>query len=234
MARRKVFKLGSEASVFANAREDKGFLSTVMAAYNNHWVLRTRPEDWWATISQIIATRIDRHADDQAVRDFFVSHEGKKPLTVEIGPTLEGINNEAFFDEMISQISENINKPEYTKLMESDFSQSTPVDRIVGSMMLMFSFQEYFEYRALLACGIPGVIMDGSEEDWQNLVYKLDDLEKVLQPLVEVLDLEGWFATARVVLTNLLETYQGNPDTKWWSRIFDRKRSYGSGGGEGT
>ena len=98
----------------------------------------------------------------------------------------------------------------------------------------MFSFQEYFEYRALLACGIPGVIMDGSQEDWQTLVYKLDDLEKVLQPLVEVLDLDGWFATARVVLTNLLETYQGNPDTKWWSRIFDRKRSYGSGGGEGT
>ena len=232
MARRKVFKLGSEASVFAG--EDKGFLSTVMAAYNNHWVLRTRPEDWWATISQIIATRIDRHADDQAVREFFVSHEGKKPLTVEVGPTLEGVNNEAFFDEMISQISENINKPEYTNLMESDFSQSTPVDRIVASMMLMFSFQEYFEYRALLACGIPGVIMDGSEEDWQNLVYKLEDLEKVLQPLVEVLDLDGWFGTARAVLTNLLETYQGNPDTKWWSRIFDRKRSYGSGGGEGT
>ena len=232
MARRKVFRLGSEAPVFAE--DDKGFLSTVIKAYNNHWVLRTRPEDWWATVSQIIATRIDRHADDQAVREFFVSHEGKKSLTVEVGPTLEGINNEGFFRQMISQISENINKPEYTNLMESDFSESTSVDRIVASMMLMFSFQEYFEYRALLACGIPGVIMDGSEEDWRKLVDKLEDLKKFLQPLDEVLDLGDWFSTAKVVLTNLLETYQGNPDTKWWSRIFDRKRSYGSGGGERT
>merc|ERR1712183_148163 len=200
--RRKVFKQGSKGKVFAG--EDKGFLST----------------------------RIDRHADDQTVREFLVSHEGKKPLTVKIGPTLEGINEDGFFDEMITQISQNINKPEYTKLMQSDFSQSKAVDRVVANMMLMFSFQEYFEYRALLACGIPGVIMEGKEEDWRKLVVTLENLERTLQPLVEVLDLGGWFTTAKVVLNNLLETFQGNPDTKWWSRIFDRQRSYGSGGGK--
>ena len=229
LAWRMNFQLGSQASVYYD--DDTGFLSTVMAAYNNHWVLRTRPEDWWATISQIIAIRIDRHAKDQAVREFFVSHEGKKQLTVEIGPSLQGIGNEAFFQQMISQITENINKPNYTKIMESDFSQSNSVDRIVNSIMLMFSFQEYFEYRALLACGIPGVIMDGSEEDWQNLIIKLENLEELLQPLVEVLDLDGWFITSKAVLNNLLDTFRGNPDRKWWSRILDRQRSYGSGGG---
>ena len=232
LGRRKTFRLGSEAAVFGG--EDKGFLSTVMAAYNNHWVLRTRPEDWWTTVSQIIAVRIDRHAEDEKVREFFVSHQGKKPLTVEIGPSLEGINNEKFFSQMISQISENLNKPEYTKLMASDFSQSTPVDRIVNSLMLMFSFQEYFEYRALLACGIPGVIMDGSEEDWQNLVYKLEGLEEFLQPLEDVLRLSRWFSSAKVVLNNLVDTFRGNPDRKWWSRIMDRERSFGSGGGQRT
>merc|ERR1712087_52935 len=226
----KEFKLGSQESVYAE--DDKGFLSTVMAAYNNHWVLRTRPEDWWATVSQIIATRIDRHAEDPAIREFFVSHEGKKSLTVEIGPSLQGINNEKFFQEMISQITENINKPQYTKLMKSDFSQSTSEDKIVNSIMLMYSFQEYFEYRALLACGIPGVIMDGSEQDWQKLVNKLEYLETFLQDLDSVLDLAEWFRTAKVVLTNLLNTYQGNPDRDWWSKIFDKTRSYGSGGGK--
>ena len=80
LARNKKFVLGSQGTV--SAGEDKVLFSTVVAAYNNHWVLRTRPEDWWATVSQIIAIRIDRHADDQAVREFFVSHEGKKSLTV--------------------------------------------------------------------------------------------------------------------------------------------------------
>ena len=226
----KEFKLGSTDKVYAD--EDKGFLSTVIAAYNNHWVLRTRPEDWWATISQIVAIRIDRHAKDPAVRQFFVSHEGKKQLTVEIGASIEGINNEEFFQQMTSQINENINKPNYTKIMQSDFSQTKPVDRIVNSIMLMNAFEEYFEYRTLLACGIPGVIMDGSEEDWQNLIVKLDNLEKLLEPLNKVLDLGKWFGTSKSVLKNLLDTYRKNPDISWWAGIFDKKRAYGSGGGE--
>ena len=29
---------------------DIGFFDTLLTAYNNHWVLRTSPEDWWMTI----------------------------------------------------------------------------------------------------------------------------------------------------------------------------------------
>merc|ERR1712244_53423 len=166
LARNKTFVLGSQGMVSGD--HDKGLFSTVLAAYNNHWVLKTIPEDWWTAISQIIATRIDKHAEDPAVRKFFVSHAGKKQLTVFIGPTVQGINNEGFFQAMISQITENINKPEYTNLMASDFSQPSSVDRIVNSIMLMYSFKEYFEYRAFSLCGIPGVSMLGSEEDWSN------------------------------------------------------------------
>ena len=28
----------------------KGFFSAVAAAYNNHWLLRTRPGDWWTVV----------------------------------------------------------------------------------------------------------------------------------------------------------------------------------------
>ena len=135
----KTFRLGSDGPV--STGEDKGLFSTILAAYNNHWVLKTRPEDWWTTISQIIATRIDKKANDTAVRKFFVSHEGKKKLTVRIGPSVHGINSERFFSEMISKITRNINKPEYTSLMESDFSGSTAADRVINSIMLMYSFK---------------------------------------------------------------------------------------------
>ena len=135
----KTFRLGSDGEV--STGEDKGLFSTILAAYSNHWVLKTRPEDWWTTISQIIAIRIDKKANDTAVREFFVSHEGKIKLTVLIGPSVNGINSERFFSEMISQITRNINKPEYTSLMDCDFSGSTAVDRIINSIMLMYSFK---------------------------------------------------------------------------------------------
>ena len=28
----------------------KGFFSAVVAAYNNHWLLRTQPGDWWSVV----------------------------------------------------------------------------------------------------------------------------------------------------------------------------------------
>ena len=134
----KTFRLGSDGQV--STGEDKGLFSTILAAYSNHWVLKTRPEDWWTTISQIIAIRIDKKANDTAVREFFVSHEGKKTLTVGIR-RIDDIDSERFFNEMISQITRNINKPEYTSLMESDFSESTAADRVINSIMLMYSFK---------------------------------------------------------------------------------------------
>ena len=203
-----------------------------MAAYNNHWILRTRPEDWWTTISQIIATRIDKVANYNNVRRFFVSHEGKKTLTVNVGSSITGIEKESFFQQMISEISKNINNPDYTTLMESDFSQSTSVDRIVNNIMLMFSFQKYFEYRASTRCGIPGVIMEGSEEDWRRLLQKFEEVEEYLKPIDSALDLEYWFEEVKPVLQKLIDTFCGNPDKDWWSRIFDQYTRHGSGAGE--
>merc|ERR1719347_82128 len=229
VAKGKKFKLGSKEMV--SAGEDKGLFSTILASYNNHWVLRTRPEDWWSSVSQIIATRIDKEAKHPSVREFFVSHEGKKTLTVKIGPTVHGIDNESFFQQMIYLISQNINKPEYTTIMQSDFSQSTSVDRVVNSIMLMYSFQEYFEYRVMMLCGIPGVSMMGSEEDWERLVVKLEEVEEFLKPLDDVLQLADWFNSSKVVLRNLLETYRGYPDKDWWSRIMNLEQEFGSGGG---
>ena len=46
--------------------------------------------------------------------------------------------------------------------------------------------QEFFEYRmGLTLCGIPAVSMQGTEEDWKNLVRKLENLEELLHPIRE-------------------------------------------------
>ena len=37
--------------------KDWGFLAAILACYNNHWVLRTTPDDWWTIIARNIAQR---------------------------------------------------------------------------------------------------------------------------------------------------------------------------------
>ena len=70
--------------------------------------------------------------------------------------------------------------------------------------------------------------MTGVEEDWKQLIKKLEKLEAFLYPIERILRLEEWFHSSRKVLEKLLETFRGNPDKNWWSRIVTR-HSYGSG-----
>ena len=79
------------------------------------------------------------------------------------------------------------------------------------------SFKEYFEYRAERGCGIPGVSMLGSEEDWRRLVDKLEKVEVLLQPIEDVLQLGDWFSSCKGVLKKLLETYQGRNKKLHWN-----------------
>ena len=184
-----------------------------------------------AFYSQKVAMTIDKNANHPSVRKFFVSHEGKKTLTVQVGtPSIYKVDYEWFFKQMTDEISNNINNPEYTKIMETEFSKSTPVHKIVNQIMLMHSFQKYFEYEMFMfLCGIPGVIMLGSEQDWYMMINKLEKLETFLRPIDDVLGLADWFVSCKNVLEKLLDTYKGYPDTDWWSRIMFIQYAYGSG-----
>ena len=174
---------------------------------------------------------IDREANHPNVRSFFVNHEGKKRLVVDAGPSIYHTDYNQFFGEMSRQIRANINKPLYTKAMESDFSSSTPEHKIVSNIMLMYSFKEYFDYVSNLFCGIPGVIMMGKEIDWENMITKLETVESILQPIEEQLKLAKWFKSSKRVLKELLNTFRGNPNQDWWLRIMTMKYRGGSGGG---
>jgi len=173
---------------------------------------------------------IDANGEHPDVRKFFVAHEGKKKLIVNVGSTtIYGVDYDWFFQAMTNEIEKNINNPEYAKIMDQDFSTSAPVQKTVNNIMLMYSFQKYFEYIECLLCGIPGVIMTGLEDDWKQLIEKHKKVEDFLKPLDHVLNLGDWFKTSRKVMEKLLETFQGKPDEDWWSRIITRVR-FGSGG----
>ena len=161
-----------------------------------------------------------------------MNHEGKKRLVVDAGPTIYNTDYYRFFREMSGQIRDNINKPDYTEAIQSDFSSSGPVQKIVNNIMLMYSFQKYFEYGMMLGCGIPGVIMMGQEEDWKNMIEKLEKVEAILQPIEEQLKLADWFKSCKKVLQNLLDTFRGNPNNDWWARIMTIDQEFGSGGGK--
>ena len=81
----RVATLGSNEMVYCDG--DRGIFSAILKAYNNHWKLRTSPDDWWFCIVNKVSSAIDKNAENKAVRDLFVEHEGKKELIVDVPTT---------------------------------------------------------------------------------------------------------------------------------------------------
>ena len=71
--------------------------------------------------------------------------------------------------------------------------------------------------------------MLGTEEDWQNLLSKLEALKTLLEPIRKDLGLRNtWWSVVQEVFEKLLATYRGTPDYDWWSRIVTYQ-GFGSG-----
>ena len=207
---------------------DFGFFSAILACYNNHWVLKTSPDDWWNVIARNVAQHVDENGEKNKVRDFFVDHQEKKTITIIVG-TLGQIEYDWLFDQFSKAIRENIKTPGYVDKMEANFSTTSSDQLIASQIMLMSSLQKYFDYRCVTECGIPGVEMEGTKEDWQKLIDKTDNLKNLLQPIMTEIGLGEWFESTKVMLEKLLETFVGNPDVEWWSHILSWNRTYGSG-----
>ncbi|CAL4121036.1 unnamed protein product [Meganyctiphanes norvegica] len=219
--------LGPDTEVYYDM--DWGLFSAVVACYNNHWVLKTGPDDWWTVVNRRIASALDDHGDIEAVRNFFVDHKGKKKINVDIGPTLSNIDYSWLFSQFSSEIRRNIKMPGFADLMQADFSTTSPQQLIVSQIMLMASVKKYFSFGFCTSCGIPGVEMKGTEEDWEMLIKKFNDLETSLHPVIDHLKLEEWFKSTKIIFANLLKTYKDQPDQEWWSHILSWNQTYGSG-----
>ncbi|CAB3987224.1 chitinase-3 1 isoform X1 [Paramuricea clavata] len=221
--------IGSEDYIYTN-NADCGLFNSVITAYNKHWKLRTSPEDWWFVVTRRVAIAIDKNSKKEAVRKMFVEHEDKKTLQVDVPvDNIYDVDYTWFFDEMSKEISKNVKVPSFVDVISADFSSTTPVQRIVSQITLMSSLQEFFEYKMMLLCGIPGVEMLGTEEDWQKLLSKLEALKTLLEPIKNNLGLgNNWWSVIKDVFEKLLATYRGKPDYDWWSRIVTYE-GFGSG-----
>ena len=221
--------MGSDGTIHFD--EDWGLFSAILCCYNNHWTLKTGPEDWWLLVCHKIASTLDEYGDDPLVRNFFVDHQGKKDIIVDVGLSFTHLDPNRVFNQISFQIAKMIQKPDYVNLMKSDFMTTTKEQCVISQIMLMASTQKWFNFGMETCCGIPAVEMKGQEKDWVQLVDKFVKLRTLLSPITNILKLDVWFKKAQKTLENLLKTYQGEDMVEWWSHILSWTHKYGSGGG---
>lgn len=205
-------------------RFGNGLLGTMYHAYSQHIPLSLRPDDLWIAILVNFGRYIQTHTEQ--VRQIFVDHPGKKKLEIETNVPMAQYLTPAQWEQLISQMSQEIQKNVKTDLVKwiiPTFSTTTPTDVMVAQVALMSACREFFDYCLKLSCGLPQVTLQGTLEDWQNLVSKVTGLQQFGLPV-----LDQWSQLLLPVLQQLILTYQGQVDSKFWATMCT-SQPYGSG-----
>jgi hypothetical protein len=206
--------------------KSNNFLNTFLVAYNNHLPLKIRPDDIHVALQLIFSTCITNNAEK--LREYFVEHEGKKELNVE----LSSFDAQLAFSLFKKEIKKNIKCPEFADKSIADYTTTTPIVSNTSNSLLMNSIKEYFTYSMTLSCGIPQVHLMGTLDDWNELLAYFNYMESILSRT----ELSSWFHHFRKILHLFLDMakmnscdLQNTEYSKFWSRVITFV-PYGSGG----
>lgn len=203
---------------------DGSLFGAFIQAYNNHEDITLVPDDVWITVLFQFSKYVNDNAEK--MRNMFVSHEGKKELNVVTEKDLEESQWEEFFELMIEEIKKNT-KENIVNEMQSDFSTTGLVEKMISVATIMDSFKQFFDYgRIIPCCGIKNVRFAGTLEDWQSVLSRLQFLKKY--------DVDGkwrgYVTNLEPVIKQFIDTYNGKVDVLFWDKVMNlRSGSLGSG-----
>jgi hypothetical protein len=187
------------------ARTHNNLINTFLEAYDYHISLRLRPDDIQMAIQMAIATCINNNAEQ--MRHLFVSHEGKIKLSV----AKSGLDLDYFCETFKDLMSKNIKDPEFIEKFTTKYTTTTPIVSTVSNMFLMNALKEYFSFEMILSCGIPAVIMEGTQADWQ----KLKEFYEYFKNFLKDTELKAWFPHFDIIMDMFIEMrnlHEGNAE----------------------
>lgn len=164
-------------------RTTNSFVNAFLDAYNFHKTLCLKPDDIKLQILMIISTCVNNNPEK--FRSHFVEHEGKKELI---------ISNSVFDADYFCQkfgdlLEENIIDKEFAQHYKSKFTTTNQIISTVNNITLMNTLKEYFSYTMILECGIPAVVLEGTDDDWAKLVESYEFFKKLFAES----ELKNWF-----------------------------------------
>jgi len=184
-------------------------------AFYEHRPLVLSPDVLWFCLAQGLAHHINLNAE--RLRHRFVRHEGKKRLLVSRPDFVLGHPNPwpeafaAFSDQIAAEVGK------LRDLVVADFSTTGPIERAATEVLLMDTFQAYFEYVIVMGCGIPTITLTGTVADWKDVRRRA--------AMFAELDLEPWTRVLLPVLDELVATAEGKDRRKFWQSFFHYESS---------
>jgi len=191
------------------------FFYGMYRAYAEHRPFVLSPDIIWLLISQGFAQHVN--ANSEKLRGHFVDFSGKLSLVVEtVKVTLDNPDSpwEGIFPQFTRQIAEHTGD-KLINVLTSDFSTTTPVERIASQITIMEAMKSYFEFIVMrMGCGIPVITLKGTPQDWQKVLDKTRQLAGY--------DLAWWTSELEPILQEFVNASKGNINRDFWINMFKR------------
>ncbi|KAA6373616.1 MAG: hypothetical protein EZS28_030856, partial [Streblomastix strix] len=174
----------------------------------------------------------DLHGEE--VRSKFVQFEGKKVLTVKHDNFISGSHKNdwtSIFPQFAQQICSFIGK-DTQQMIECNFSNTTPTDRICSHITLMDVCKNYFDYSMMEMCGIPWIELMGTVDDWKLVQQKTASLRNF--QLKSDKHLQNWINSLLPALDHFVSAAKGHPDPFFWGSVCNLEGLYGQKGASQT
>jgi len=203
-----------------------GLVNGILRAFQQDLHLVLRPDDIWLSI--LTQFNMFVNGNSEHLRTQFVAHQRKKELVINMGPQrFEDVDMGKFAQAMTELIQENVVDPQLRELVMPNFSTTTDNDKSVAAITMMGTLQVYFDYYATLGCGFPSVTLQGEKSDWEEILLKVQRLEKYGPEMTE------WIRLLVPVIQYMIASFTEptSPDIKnFWLRACHAVGAGGSGG----
>jgi len=202
---------------------DSPFFTGMVRAFADHRPISLSPDVIWMLISQAFSH--DVNADPEKFRDKLVDFDGKMDLVVQSSHPLyhPDFDWTAVVDGFAEQIDANT-KNDVAKLIKADFSTTGTVERMASEIVLMETTKSFFEFIIMYSgCGFPSITLTGTVDDWQAIVDKTAQLQK--------LGAGKWAKELKPILEEFVEAAKGNPNQAFWQDIVMKNATYKLRGG---
>lgn len=189
-------------------------IDLVQASFADHIPLVLTPDAIWTTIAQSVANHINIYSDK--LRSKLVDWQGKREILVERDDFVKGNPDndwESVFGEFSKKIEESVGDRVHG-YVNNRFSTTSDLEAVAHAVTVMDAFKSYFKYTVGTMCGIPRITLEGTHEDWTQLLESVNQLEK-LDSYLNV-----WLDHVKVIATKFADASQGIVDTEWWNSFF--------------
>lgn len=183
--------------------DNNAFFSMVCLAYAQHRPIVLSPDIMWIIICNGYSQYVNR--DPEKFREYLVNHDEKETLIIRTNTATTTAQKVEKFAALIAQET----KGGIADVMTCNFSTTGVIEKMVSQITLMDAVKQYFDFMEMLAgCGIPGVTLEGTPDDWKLLRQKTQKLGEF--------GVKQWTDKLDPILAEFVQASEGKPNPDFW------------------